>query len=394
MATIIDGNRVKLSSGKVVNAQEGGWFDGQQLFGGTLSQPGQINPSSPQVGAGQMVSSEVNRQSDVAQGLKPGTIDQYLQQQRQIAAPAQPVPTSSGTGAPASAPGTTGQPAQTAGAGAPLITAQPTINLPQMYQKLYDTAGINTKESEYFKMEKDYIEAKGKINDNPFLSEATRVGRVAKIEQLFNERTANIRGEIATKKADVETQLNLQLKQFDINSQQAQTALSQFNTLLQMGALSGATGEDIANITRGTGISSDMIRSAIETAKKKDIKDIKTQLVTSTADSGEVTVSVINLETGEVMKKTSLGRVGNAENKGVSTTDQKIIDMQQTQQNAIGDIQRGASLRDLIAHYAVAGGLTVEEIYRIYNSNSPYGTATETINQTKEGIFQDLQSKK
>ncbi len=66
--------------------QQGGWYSGRQYWNGTLSDAGVIHSESNQQGAGQKVSSEVNRQSDVAQGLPLGTIDNYVAQQN-----AQPV---------------------------------------------------------------------------------------------------------------------------------------------------------------------------------------------------------------------------------------------------------------------------------------------------------------
>jgi hypothetical protein len=59
--------------------KQGGWYQGRQFWGGTLSAPGVINSLSDQQGAGKPVSSEVNRQSSVAQGKDPGAIDIYLQ---------------------------------------------------------------------------------------------------------------------------------------------------------------------------------------------------------------------------------------------------------------------------------------------------------------------------
>lgn len=148
-----------------------------------------------------------------------------------------------------------------------VMPQQTTLNLPSLYDSLYSQSGIKDIESQYSNMEKQFIEAKSKINDNPFLSEATRVGRIAKLEQLFNERTANIKNDIATKKADIDMKLNLQTKQFDIQNQATQNAISQFNSLLSAGALDNATPQDIANITNSTGISSDMIQSAVNNRK-------------------------------------------------------------------------------------------------------------------------------
>lgn len=237
--------------------QQGGWYSGRQYWNGTLSDPGAIHEQSNQQGAGQAVSNEVIAQTN------PNNVA-YVEQERQKAAanPVQAVASTMPT------PQTSGGFSQAATAGASVMP-QAAINLPEIYKGLYQSSGIQAKEDQYSQMEREFIEAKGKINDNPFLSEATRVGREAKLQKLFDERTANIRNEIATKKADIEMQLNLQTKQFDINSQQAQLALSQFNSLVEMGALNNASGEDLANITRSTGLSSQAIQAAIQANKVK-----------------------------------------------------------------------------------------------------------------------------
>jgi len=306
MAQVVGTNQVKLDNGQVIASKQGEWYDGQQFWGGSLSQPGQINTQSDQVGAGQQVSAEVNRQSDAAQGLKPGTIESFLQTKRQQ------IGQKSGSAASASYTPTTptGQSGQT---GAALPAPAPGIDLPAQFESLLASSGITEKEAQLSEMERSFIEAKGELNDNPFLNEASRVGREAKLTTLFNERTANIRGEIATSRADAETKLNLQLKQFDINSQQAKQALDQFNTLLNLGALDNASGEDIANITRGTGISSEMIRSAVEANKSKNVK---TQILTSTDNAGRVTATVLNSNTGQVISKTDLGVIDKAKTTG------------------------------------------------------------------------------
>jgi len=153
-----------------------------------------------------------------------------------------------------------------------------------------------------------------KINDNPFLSEASRVGRISKVREKLNQEITNIQNQLATKKADVETKLNLALKQFDINSQVAKDALSRANTLLEMGVLDGASGEDIANLTRSTGISSSAWYSAIKANKDKNIK---TSVSTASDDTGQYAV-VINSQTGEIIAK---NKIAEAKSDSLSTSE-------------------------------------------------------------------------
>lgn len=75
MATVVSGNTVKLNDGKTVTARRGGWYDGQQFWGGTLSSPGVINSKSDQIGAGQAVSNEVIAQTN------PNNV-KYIQQRK------------------------------------------------------------------------------------------------------------------------------------------------------------------------------------------------------------------------------------------------------------------------------------------------------------------------
>jgi hypothetical protein len=272
----------------------------------------------------------------------------------------------------------------TSGVSAPI--GAPTINLPELYEKMYETSGISDIESKISERSKAYNEAVAKIKDNPYLSEATMVGRLKKLDDKFNADTAVLRDEVATKKADIETRLNIQIKQFDINSDQARLALDQFNSLLESGALNNAGGEDIASITRSTGLSSSMIQSAIQQQRSKNIS---TTMV-SFDDGVNQGFALVNDRTGDIIKRNIVSTSKQKEEtKKASVVEQRAQDKYQTQQNAVADIQAGSTLRAVIGHYAVSGGLTVEEVYRLYNANSPYGPAKEKISNVKKGIFLD-----
>ncbi len=359
--------------------QQGGWYNGRQYWGGTLSDPGVIHQSSNQQGAGQLVSQEVNAQSAAAQGKTPQEIEDYLASQRRQQAAIKPV-SSVPRGYTGTAPSALNMSAGSGGGiGAGAMGATPTLNLPGLYDKFYAESGISDLQNQLSTQEKQFIEAKGKINDNPFLSEATRVGRVAKMEQLYNERTANMRNDMAMKKADIDTKIQLETKQFDINSQQAKDALNQFNTLLSMGVLEGASGEDIANITRMTGLSSGAIQSAINATQQTKAD---TQVITSTSDSGEVTVSVIDKQTGEIINQNSLGLVGNAQqSRAPSATETKTDYVNMFKQ----DVGSGLTLTNALKLYG--GILDPNDIYTLYNANSMFGPAKESAEElAKYGI--------
>ena len=381
MATVIDPNKnlIKLESGKTVSAQVGGWYDGQQYWNGSLSQPGQINTQSNQQGAGGLVSNEVIAQTD------PKNVA-YIQQQRQKMG-LTPSPT---TGVPQVTATPTGSVPSTASPSGSLsglnqaFSSTPSIDLPNLYNNLYLSSGITEKESSLRDKETKYLEAKGKISDNPFLSASMLDQRLKRLQDKYDQEVMPLKNEIATKKADIETKLNLETKQFDINSEQAKNSLSYFNTLLTSGALDNASGEDIADITRSTGLSSSIIQSAIGSRKAKEVD---TQVITSTSDDGTVTATVINPKTGDIIQQTSLGNIGNKQGSGtgLSVTQQKEADDQVNRTNLASDVQKGATLASIVGHYG--GALTIEEIYRIYNTYSPYGKAQESLEQVKEGKF-------
>lgn len=361
MAQIVNGNQVKLDNGQVITPQTGGWYDGQQFWGGTLSQPGQINPLSNQQGAGDLVSKEVISQTNPANVA-------YLEQQRANMGLTQPLPEFGVSQAPGYNYTPGGAQAATSAASAFTAPQTASLNLPELYKSLYSSAGIQEKESELAALERQKTEVLGGINDNPYLSEATRVGRVAKVEELHGNRTQNLRDEIATKKADIETQMNLELKQFDINSQQIQLAWQQFNTLLQMGALDGATGDDIANITRATGISSDAVYSAINASKKSRQN---TQLI-QVDDGTSVNAVLVDTDTGAILNTTKLASSKPSAPKAMSDSERQSILIN----SAAQDARSGYGVRDIFAEYI--GYIDPNTLLSIYNANSIYGPAKES----------------
>jgi len=356
--------------------QQGGWYNGRQFWGGQFSDPGVVNPLSDQNGAGQLVSPEVNAQSAAAQGQSPQQLESYLQQQRNAQVKANVAPTNNvqPQGAGVAGGGDMG-----AGMG---MTQASTLNLPELYKSLYKDANISTIEEELANKEKGYNDATSKINDNPYLSEANRTGRISKLTTDYNNSVKQQQDELAMKKADIETQLNLASKQFDIESQAAKQALDQFNTLLESGALSGATGSDIAAITRTTGISSSMVQSAINAQNQKNIKTN----VTTVDDGKNIYSVVVNSQTGEVINKQVIGAskptaTGSANtpasaNKNIA---QKLITEADTIQGMNdADGTWIGQFPQIVAKYAPY--MTLEEIYKYFmqsNLAQQYGTPTE-----------------
>ena len=301
--------------------QTGGWYAGRQYWNGTLSDPGVVHPSNPNQG-GTTVNPTVVAATDVNQGLKPGTNEAYIvaQTAKQNASGVTPSANVN--------PSTT--PATSSGSGVDLSglggTTTPALNLPDLYNSLSKEAGISDLENELTTKETAYNAQQTKINDNPWLSESDRTGRISKLTTDYNNDIKTTQDSLAMKKQDIQTQLDLQTKQFDINSTVAKQALDQFNTLLSSGALAGASGSDIAAITKSTGISSSMIQAAISTQTEKDTP---TSLQTIDDGTNQYAV-VINSKTGKVISKQVIakskptvasmgGTVGSTEYKATQT---------------------------------------------------------------------------
>lgn len=373
-----------------------GWYSGYQYNNGAFApQAGMIISSSPQQGAGQMVSSEVNKQSDAAQGLKPGTIDAYVAQQNNN-------PANNGGGATPGTPGFTGGGTGT-GAGSPDLSGfgatTPALDLPGLYTSLSKSAGITDMEASLTAKEKAFNDQTSKINDNPFLSESDRVGRIQKLTTDYNNDVATSQNSLAMAKQDVQTQLDLQTKQFDINSQQAQQALSEFNTLLSSGALAGASGSDIAAITKATGISSGEVQAAISSQTQKD-----TPTAVQTVDDGTNIYSVVlNTKTGAVISKQVLaqskptggstgGTPGSSQylSSAIATISPQII----SKLNSYGNISpadwnkalaawlgAGLSQKDFVANFGQYADQNRGDFASAYGFTNPKPAATIKKNQ-------------
>jgi len=373
MATVAAAGKVKLQNGQIINAQQGGWYDGQQYWDGTLSNPGQINPRSNQQGAGQMVSAEVNAQSAAQQGVSAQQFEKYLADQRAKMGVPQPSP-SAGELPRAM------QPSSSPGSGAGIGYQAPTpIDLPGLYKTLSETAGISTLEQSLADKAKGYADAQSKINDNPFLSEATRVGRIAKLSTDYQNAVKNDQDLLAMKKADIETQLNLQSKQFDINSQAARDALDRFNVLLQSGALDNANGDDIANLTKATGLSSQAIMSAVKANQEKNVQTS----VVSYDDGTNQGFAVINTKTGDIISRQVV-----AASKPAAATKATEAEQKSYYANSLrSDAQKGLTLSQIFSIYT--GYLEPDLIYQLYNANSKYGADKGDISALeKYGVTQ------
>lgn len=206
----------------------------------------------------------------------------------------------------------------------------PTINVDKIYSEAYNTPeiqavkqSIEETNAKIQERERALAEAESNINDNPFYSEATRVGKVSKLQQKAGADINNLRGllntyevQMGNLRSDASQAVNVALQQYQIDRQSYQDNVSKFNTLLSSGAIAYANEGDIQAISTALGMSPSMIES-IRQKQKQD--NVKAQMITSEDDSGNVTVAVIDANTGNIINKQSLGNI--AKSKSSSSAD-------------------------------------------------------------------------
>lgn len=198
----------------------------------------------------------------------------------------------------------------------------PTLDLNKLYDDLMNSPELTALNDELVAKKKAKDEASANINDNPFYSEATRVGKQAKLDEKANDEINTLQYQIDQKKADAQVKINIATQQYNIDSQEYQQNLQKLNMLITSGALMNASGSDISQIAVATGMSTEMVKGIIDKMKSDQIKP---QVITSTNDSGVVTVSVVDSMTGKVINQSSLGAVGNKQNtSGGSLKDSDI----------------------------------------------------------------------
>jgi len=213
------------------------------------------------------------------------------------------------------------------------FNSQPTINLTDTYNQLLDASGIsglentvNSTESKINQMTSEAAAARSNVNENPWIGEASRIGRIAKIDTKLNEAIAplqkdiaNVTNQVGQKKTDISNQLNLKTQQYNIDVAANQQNLSNFNSLLSSGALVNATAQDIATLSQQTGLAAGFIQSAIAAAKKAanplsvgTYTDANNNLVAYTMDSQ-----------GNLVNSNVIGRAKAAAGTGGSATAKK-----------------------------------------------------------------------
>lgn len=344
MARIV-GQQVVLDNGKAQNLKEGEWYDGQRYLGGKLLAKGEYEE-------GKVTSDAVNQQSSIAQGKDQNAIKTYLGQN------------------------------SVSGAGATTYASpsadNSAFNLTGLYDKYYSESGVQdllTKAADVQKeIDQKNLEvttAQKTINENPWYTEGARVGSSQKLTldadrkiQALAAQKGTYIDQATAAKTDINNKLALATQQYNIDQQRLSTSLTQFNSLLGMGALSKASTSDIASFAASTGLPTSFIQNAIAYSNKKTGTG-ETKMIESTDDKGNVTVSLVQIKNGKmaVVGSQSLGQVSKTnstatKNEAVSISTQIL----EAQKNSSGHVSPEAFNEARAA--AQQSGLTADEFNR------------------------------
>jgi hypothetical protein len=160
------------------------------------------------------------------------------------------------------------------------------------------------------------------VNDNPFYTEATRVGKQGKVNEAATNDINTLQGQIDSAKADAQVRVNIATQQYNIDDKNYQNQIQKLNILISSGAIANASSSDIAQIAQATGMTTSMVKGIVSGVQAGQVQ---TSVVSNTDDNGNVTVSVINTKTGEIIANNSLGSVSGTKtvSQGSTTVSQQ-----------------------------------------------------------------------
>lgn len=204
------------------------------------------------------------------------------------------------------------------------------VNLQKIYEEAVNTPEVQGLQTELENKKSALTTALNNINDNPFYSEATRTGRIAKLNEQAGREISDLEEALASRKADAQVKVNIATQQYNIDDNNYKNNLSKLNLLISSGALLNASGSDVAQIATATGMSTDMVKG-IQAQMQKSL--VQPQVITSTDNNGNVTVAVVDGATGNIISQNSLGAVGQSKTSAGDKPDS--VDSLKPQMTAI-----------------------------------------------------------
>ena len=160
-------------------------------------------------------------------------------------------------------------------------------NLQSIYDTALNNSGLTELQKQLAEKQSARDAALADINDNPFYTEATRVGKAAKVTQASQNDLNTLQDQIDSAKADAQVRLSIANQQFNIDDKAYQNNLQKLNMLISSGAINNASSSEVAQIARATGLTTSMIK-AIQ--QKATVSGMKPTVNTSTDDNGNVTI--------------------------------------------------------------------------------------------------------
>jgi hypothetical protein len=124
----------------------------------------------------------------------------------------------------------------------------------------YQTPEIQTAQKEIDTITAARNQATELINDNPFYSEATRVGKVAKLNEKFNADLALAQNKLTTAQTNAQNAYKMQQDALNNNREI-------FKTYVSTGALAGASEAELQQISKATGYPIGVIKGAVNQIK-------------------------------------------------------------------------------------------------------------------------------
>lgn len=299
------------------------------------------------------------------------------------------------SGAPA-ANGTSGM--NTAGA--------PSFDLVTATNAAYNTPEIQSAQKAVTDRQTALATAQAGINDNPFYSEATRVGKSAKLTEQANADITVQQNTLSSLKADAAIKVNAQQGQYNINEQAYKDRLTNFNNIVSQGGLDNASSDDLAKMAVDTGIPMSMIQSIQSLSKQKNTPAAeKPQIVTATDNDGNLSILAVDAN-GKVVNQTQINGAGKAATYkgqpigdtgvaggggGNAAGDQKkqvAADKAAAPTSLTQDVKQNKMTLGTAMSLYQQYGLSKQKIYDIYVANTGYkqSDATREADKARYGV--------
>ena len=219
-------------------------------------------------------------------------------------------------------PGGSWTPQSLSGGGA-LPGGTPKFDLVGATNAAYNTPAIAAANKAISDRQQASANAQAEINDNPFYSEASRTGQLAKEQTSANADITVQQNTLAQLNSNAAIAVAAAQGQYNINDTAYQQSLTNFQNMLSSGALDGANPQDLQQLSVQTGIPLSMIQSMQSVSNKKDNPQAAPQLIQSKDSNGNLVLLAVD-SNGNVINQTTVPNTAGKPTGGsttVTTTD-------------------------------------------------------------------------